>query len=101
MFIPTQIEQIHLLVLTIDLHILIVYFICYSLEIIFKQLDDELSKREWKGHLKMWGKRGGWNNLHGGWGVKRSNTPLWGDQVNYYSQPIDKRAWQNLQVSKI
>jgi hypothetical protein len=53
------------------------------------QMDDEMSKRDWNKDLHIWGKRG-WNNLHEGWGRKRS-APSWGDQP-----AMEKRAWQNL-----
>ena len=50
-------------------------------------MDYDMSKRDWNKDLHIWGKRG-WNNLHDGWGRKRS-VPSWADQA-------DKRAWQNL-----
>ncbi|XP_044254998.1 prothoracicostatic peptide isoform X1 [Tribolium madens] len=52
------------------------------------QIEDEMSKRDWNKDLHIWGKRG-WNNLHEGWGRKRS-VPAWEEQQ-------EKRAWQSLQ----
>ncbi|RZC34805.1 allatostatin type b [Asbolus verrucosus] len=54
------------------------------------QIEDEMSKRDWNKDLHIWGKRG-WNNLHEGWGRKRS-VPSWTDQPS-----VEKRAWQSLQ----
>nr|QNT17936.1 allatotropin-B [Colaphellus bowringi] len=58
--------------------------------------NDEMSKRDWNRDLSMWGKRG-WNNIHGGWAVKRS-IPSWVEQQTLSSIPIvQKRSWQKFQ----
>ncbi|CAG9858637.1 unnamed protein product [Phyllotreta striolata] len=60
------------------------------------QVDADMSKRNWNKNLNMWGKRG-WSNLHGGWGVKRSD-PSWLEQNVYSSPPVvQKRAWKSFQ----
>lgn len=51
------------------------------------QMDDDMTKRDWNKDLHIWGKRG-WNNLHEGWGRKRS--------VPVFEAP-QKRAWSSLQ----
>ncbi|KAJ8942358.1 hypothetical protein NQ318_000338 [Aromia moschata] len=58
------------------------------------QMNEEMPKRDWSKNLQMWGKRG-WNNLHGGWGLKRSVPSL--DQMSYSTPVVQKRAWQSLQ----
>lgn len=57
------------------------------------QTDPDVIKKSWDKNLGMWGKRA-WSNLHGGWGVKRSDDS---DQDN---QQADKRSWENLRVSR-
>lgn len=58
-------------------------------------MNGEMNKRDWNQKLQMWGKRG-WNNLHGGWGLKRSVPSSWDDMPT-----ADKRGWDSLTVINI
>lgn len=56
-------------------------------------MDGDMHKRDWNQKLQMWGKRG-WNNLHGGWGLKRSVPSTWSEMPS-----VEKRGWDSLQVN--
>ncbi|CAH1110996.1 unnamed protein product [Psylliodes chrysocephalus] len=60
------------------------------------QIGADMPRRDWNRNLNLLNKRG-WGDLHGGWGVKRSE-PSWLEQNAYSTPPIvQKRAWKNFQ----
>ncbi|KAJ8981312.1 hypothetical protein NQ317_015445 [Molorchus minor] len=61
----------------------------------FQQTLTAVCQRETGINIYKCGVKRGWNNLHGGWGLKRSVPST--DQLSYSTPMVEKRAWQNFQ----